>query len=225
MEIRKLFQYQGVHLFAFIALGGVLYATNAAFPDSQRLLWKLSCSEWIWISWIFAGIFQFWISFFWRFELYGGHVSRKMGPFGFQLYRAGYVVFGLLRFIPLVPIALTSPHTLNLPAWFSIPFLVVTIPLSLWGVYCAAVYFGITRASGIDHFDPAWSRHNLEKRGIYKYVPNVMYTVVLLAIYHPGVVWQSAPALIGGGVHHAFVWIHYFCTEKPDMQEIYGGRG
>jgi predicted enzyme related to lactoylglutathione lyase len=31
-------------------------------------------------------------------------------------------------------------------------FDIITIPLSLWGLYCAAVYFGVTRASGADHF-------------------------------------------------------------------------
>ena len=49
-------------------------------------------------------------------------------------------------------------------------------------MYCAAVYFGITRASGADHFIPSYRDKNLEKRGIYKYIPNVMYTVVLLAL-------------------------------------------
>ena len=102
------------------------------------------------------------------------------------------------------------------------PFLVITIPLSLWGLYCAAFYFGVTRASGADHFIPAYRGARLEKRGIYKYIPNVMYTVVLLAVYHPGLVWQSAQGLAAAAAHHAFVWVHYFCTEMPDLKEIYG---
>lgn len=27
---------------------------------------------------------------------------------------------------------------------------------------------------------------------------------------------------MGTAAHFAFVWVHYFCTEKPDMKEIYG---
>jgi hypothetical protein len=61
-------------------------------------------------------------------------------------------------------------------------------------------------------------------RGIFRYVPNSMYTVVLLAIYYPGLALQSWPALFVAATHHAFVWCHYFCTEKPDMKEIYPPR-
>ena len=222
--MKKILQYQGYHLLAFLLLGGLLYYTTLACPDGETQAGKLSTSQWIWFSWIFAGIFQFWVAFFWRLELYGNRISACLGKAGFPIYRAGYVVFGLLRLLPIIPIALTSRDTATVPAWFSLPFLAVTIPLSLWGLYCAAFYFGITRASGADHFDAAYRSAALEKRGIYQYIPNVMYTVVLLAIYHPGLVWQSVPGLVAAAAHHAFVWVHYFCTEKPDMREIYGQR-
>ena len=222
--MKKILQHQGYHLLAFLLLGALLHYTTQVYPDGPRRVWGLSASQWIWLSWIAAGVFQFWITFFWRMELYGGRISAWMGAAGFPVYRAGYVVFGLLRLFPVVPISIASPATASVPLWVSLPFLIVTIPLSLWGLYGAAVYFGVTRASGADHFDPAYREKNLETRGIYKYTPNVMYAVVLLALYHPGLVWQSAPGLIAAAVHHAFVWVHYFCTEKPDMKEIYGSK-
>ena len=221
MTMKKRLQYQGYHLLAFLLLGGLLYYATAAYPDGNVRVAKLSTSHWLWFSWFFAGLFQFWVAFFWRLELYGNRISSRMGRAGFPLYRASYVVFGLLRFLPFVPIALTSRYTAAVPAWVARPFLVLTIPLSLWGLYGAAAYFGVTRASGADHFDPAYRALSLEKRGMYRYIPNVMYTVVLLALYHPGLVWQSAPALIAAVAHHAFVWVHYFCTEKPDLRTIY----
>jgi hypothetical protein len=222
MTMKQILQYQGYHLLAFFLLTGLLYCTAWAYPDGETRIVKLSTSQWIWFSWIFAGIFQYWVAFFWRLELYGGRISAWMGSVGFPFYRIGYIVFGLLRLLPLIPIAMTSRNTVSVPVWISLPFLVVTIPLSLWDLYCATVYFGVTRASGADHFNPAYRSANLEKRGIYKYIPDVIYTVVLLAMYHPGLVWQSAQGLITAAVHHAFVWVHYFCTEKPDMREIYG---
>lgn len=84
-------------------------------------------------------------------------------------------------------------------------------------------YFGITRPFGADHFDPAYRRAPLETRGIFKYVPNSMCVVVLLVLYHPGLLWHSSLGLVAAASHHAFVWCHYFCTERPDMREIYGG--
>ncbi len=50
----------------------------------------------------------------------------------------------------------------------------------------------------------------------------MMYTVVLLATYHPGLVWQSAQGLAAEMAPQVFVWVHYFCTEKLDLREIYG---
>ena len=220
----KILQYQGRHLLAYVFLGALLFYCRSFYPQGEVRIGSLSTWQWVWFSWILAGNFQFWVALFWRLELYGGRINACMGGAGFQIYRSGYVVFGLLRFLALVPIALTSRQSAAVPSWVSLPFLSVTIPMSLWGLYCAAAYFGITRASGADHFDPAYRRKDLEKRGIYRYIPNVMYTVVVLAVYHPGLVWQSAPALIAAAAHHAFVWVHYFCTEKPDMQVIYGSR-
>lgn len=215
---------QGYHLLAFILLGGLLLYTTHVYPDGKVLIGSMSTSQWIWFSWVFAGIFHLWITFFWRMELYGNKISAWLGKAGFPLYRAGYVVFGLLWLLPVIPISFSSRDTASVPAWFSVPFLAVTIPLTLWGLHNATVYFGITRASGADHFDAAYRNAPLEKRGIYKYIPNVMYTVVLLALYHPGLVVQSAQGLIAAAAHHAFVWVHYFCTERPDMREIYGNK-
>jgi len=222
--MKEIFKYQGYHILIFLLLGGLLYCTTPVYSEGETRIIALSTTQWIWLSWLFAGIFQFWVALFWRLELYGGRISAWWGLAGFTIYRAGYVVFGLLRFLSIIPIALSSRHTASVPAWISLPFLALTIPLSLWGLYCAIFYFGITRASGSDHFSSVYRRANPEKRGLYKYIPNVMYSVVLLALSHPGLIWQSAPGLIAAAAHHAFVWAHYFCTEKPDYREIYEQR-
>jgi hypothetical protein len=61
-------------------------------------------------------------------------------------------------------------------------------------------------------------------RGLFKYVPNVGYAVILTLIYHPALFFDSLPGLLAAVAHHAFVWVNYYCTEKPDMREIYGDQ-
>jgi hypothetical protein len=46
--------------------------------------------------------------------------------------------------------------------------------------------------------------------------------VGLLILYHAGLLWESVLALVVAAFHHAFVWVAYFSSEKPDMREIYG---
>ena len=138
------------------------------------------------------------------------------------MFRVGFVVFGSIRFLTLVPVSAATSDTLPMPPLPAMALIVVTTPFILWGLYSVVVYFGITRAFGADHFDPSYRTLGLEKRGIFRFIPNSMYTVVLVLLYHPGLLFLSLPGLVLALGHHVLVWTHYFCTEKPDMQAIYG---
>jgi hypothetical protein len=218
----KLFRRQGYHLVFYLAVGAVLYAAVIQFPEGDRRIWGLSAREMVGLSWLFAGLHQGWIVFFWRMELQFGKIRTWLGPAGFTLYRIGFVAFAAGRILLLIPISLATAGTASLPRELSVALVIVTTPFILWALSCVYAYFGVNRAFGADHFDPAYRGGSLEKRGIFRYVPNTMYTVVLLVLYHPGLLWDSGPGLITAAAHHALVWVHYFCTEKPDMADIYG---
>ena len=97
-------------------------------------------------------------------------------------------------------------------------------PFILWTFYSLIFHFGLDRAACADHFDPAFRGESLEKRGIFRFVPQPGYTVGLLILYHAGLLWMSLPGLVLAAFHHAFVWCAYLTFEKPDMEEIYGSR-
>lgn len=212
---------QGYHLLAFVLLGLLQYAALRLLPPGHGSAWGMSSEEWVAFGWIFAGLFQGWVSFFWRMELYGGRISARLGKAGFTIHEIGYGVLAFLRFLPLIPICIATRGTIPLPPAVSLALIVVTTPPVFWAIWSAIRYFGFARAAGADHFDPAYRGRPLEKHGIYKYVPNAMYSVALLGLYHAGLVWFSTLGLIVAAAHHAFVWVHYFCTEKPDMRAIY----
>ena len=52
-----------------------------------------------------------------------------------------------------------------------------------------------------------------------------MYTVGFLILWAPAVALASGPALLLAAFNHAYIWVHYLCTERPDMRRIYGGGG
>ena len=219
----RIFRYQGYHLLLYVAIGTVLYLAVMQFPGGDRRIWGLSAREMILLSWVFAALHQGWIAIFWRTELYTGKISAWFGPAGFAIFRIGFVVFASCRLLLLIPISMATAGTGSILRALSVGLIVVTTPFILWGLYSVFAYFGATRAFGADHFDPAYRQASLEQRGIFRYIPNSMYTVVLLVLYHPGLLWHSWPGLIAAAAHHALVWTHYFCTERPDMKEIYGG--
>jgi len=219
----KVLRNQGCQLLIYILLSGLLYLAIYYLPESRNRIWGLSACGWLAISWIVAGIHQFYIVFCWRMEFFHQKISAWLGKAAFPVYRAGFYILAAVRLLPLIPVSLATTDTLPIPYAVSIVLIVVTTPFILWAVYSTIAYFGLSRLCGADHFDPKYRGGILEKRGIFKYIPNSMYTVAMLMIYHPGLICHSTLGLIAAAAQHLFLWTHYFCTEKPDMKEIYGG--
>ena len=94
-------------------------------------------------------------------------------------------------------------------------------PVVIYLFYSVIRYFTIKRAYGIDHFDKNYSEPYV-KGGIFRYKDNGMYVYGLLILYLPGLLLLSKAALIVALFNHVYVWVHYYCTERPDMKVIYG---
>jgi hypothetical protein len=218
----KILERQGYQLLGYILLGAILYYATLQSPESHGRAWGMSTAGLVALSWILAGIFQFGAALVWRLELYHGLVHKWFGSAGFVLFRTGFAIIIATRMLLVIPIAKSAPDTLPIhPSLFWI-LILVPMPLILWACHSVVMYFGFTRATGADHFDPSYKKKTLETRGIFKYIRNPMYAVILLLLYHPGLYFDSKLGLIAAACHHGFVWFHYCCTEKPDLREIYG---
>jgi len=53
---------------------------------------------------------------------------------------------------------------------------------------------------------------------------NAMYVYAFLGLYIPGLLLQSKAALLVALFNHIYIWVHYYCTELPDIREIYGSN-
>lgn len=220
----RVLERQGLHALAWVVLGALLYQVTGTSPGADEAIAGLSVRIWVASSWILAGLSQAWMAAFWRLELHGGAVSARLGDLGFPLLRAGYAVLFPLRFLPLIPISLATAGTGSLSPTTRITLVVASTPLILWTVRDALVHFGLDRLSGSDHFFPEDRGGRKETRGIHRYLANAMYTVGTLALFHPGLVTGSTLGLWVAAFHYAFVWVHYWCTEAPDLEILYGGR-
>ena len=222
--MKKIFKNQSYHLLAYILLGAFLIQYSEQFYiDSIKVL-GISAYNWVLFSWITAGVFQFWVMLFWRLEYHLGKISKWFGKSGFSIFRAGFIFFGIARLLSVIPISMATNNSFEMNIVIRLILIIGTTPFIIWGLFSVIKYFGINRAFGADHFFEEYRKKPLENRGLFKYVPNSMYTIVLLLLYHPGLFFESYLGLIVASVHHIFVWVHYFCTEKPDMREIYSGN-
>lgn len=48
-----------------------------------------------------------------------------------------------------------------------------------------------------------------------------MCTLGFLVLRAPALHFRSVAALAVAAFSYLYVWVHYFCTERPDMERIY----
>lgn len=77
------------------------------------------------------------------------------------------------------------------------------------------------RASGADHFDRKYREMPLVRKGIFRFTSNGMYLYAFLLFWAIAVGFNSAAGVVVAAFSHAYVWIHFFATEKPDMKYFY----
>lgn len=222
MSRDSIFERQGLHFLLF----AVLFTAVGLISGAEGLLvgsWQgIPTAYWFWLSILVPVVHQVWVWLCWRMELHHQWLSRHLGTWGFRIYAIGFALLFLARFYTLIATAIGSAGSLTLDRgllW--VLAVIVTIPV-LYTFYSVARYFGFRRALGIDHFDPSYRNRLFVRAGIFRWTRNGMYTFGMAFVWLPGLVWASTPALVSAAFSHLYIWVHYLCTELPDMRRIYG---
>ena len=73
------------------------------------------------------------------------------------------------------------------------------------------------------YFQPEdYKRKPFVDEGIFRYTRNGMYTFGFFSLWIPGLLLQSKAALCMALFSHLYIWVHYYCTELPDLRTING---
>lgn len=191
-------------------------------------LLALAYAAWEWLGkpfpvafWIAAAcpiIHQIFTWLAWRFELRSSATSKTIG---FQGYLACFFLLFGSRFITLIALAWQDKGSLALGL---LPRTIVTAVLlapGTYATYSVMRYFGFVRAAGADHFDPRYRERPLVKEGIFRFTNNGMYFFAFLLFWAIAVGLNSTAALAIAAFSHAYIWVHFYATEKPDMEFIH----
>jgi hypothetical protein len=172
-----------------------------------------------WSAIAFPVLHQVFVWLAWRLELRFQTTSHTIG------FRGYVAIFFLLfggRFVSLIVLAWLDRSSLSLQF---LPQTVITILLSLLGVYAmysVKRYFGFARAAGGDHFDSRYRDLPMVSKGIFRITNNGMYLYAFLLFWAIAVGFNSSAALTVAAFSHAYIGIHFYATEKPDMDFLYG---
>lgn len=210
-------------------------STSPAFGKGQWLHFislaiLLSMTAWIWVHLNQPHPFVFWIAvtvpvahqvyvwLAWRLELRSAALSKTIG---FRGYSICFFILFAGRFISLMTLAWLDRGSLRLPSEAVLTVTLLLMLPGLYAMYSVQRYFGMPRASGADHFDPQYRDMPLVKEGIFRFTNNGMYIYAFLLFWAVATGCNSSAALLVAAFSHAYIWVHYYATEKPDMKYLY----
>jgi len=211
-------QPQHLAIALLMAFGaGTLLSANS---DAPRLL-GLTSAGWGMISISFALLHQFIVAFVFRLQLHRNMMTRLFDDRDMKVWAAIFL-----------PLLLMRPITVLMTGWadtvpitgYRPPEIILGIALmavAIWAMHSVIVYFTFPRALGGDHFRDSYANMPLVNKGAFKYTSNAMYGVVFLGLWGIALLFGSWNALIIALFQHAYIWVHMYCTEAPDMARIY----
>ncbi len=171
-----------------------------------------------WLAVSFPIVHQVFVWLAWRLELRSALTRKAIGFRGYLILF--FILFGG-RFVTLLMLAWADRGSLHLGL---LPRVLLTGLLALLGIYAmysVMRYFGLARAAGADHFDVKYREMPLVRQGIFRFTHNGMYLYAFLLFWAIAVGLDSRAALIVAAFSHAYIWIHFYATEEPDMRFIY----
>jgi Phospholipid methyltransferase len=216
------FEKQIWHVLILILLIlGIIILTNLEKEILSGSLWHVPTKTWFIISLVVPIIHQIYVLLCWRLELHYKLLTRKIGKEAFNFYLIGFFILFISRIIFITLLSESNKNTFDLDIFSKYAIVGVLSIIVIYAFYSVKKYFGIKRAAGLDHFDSNIAKLSFVKEGIFKYTNNGMYMYAFLIIYLPTLYYQSKAALLVAVFSHIYIWVHYYCTELPDIKRIY----
>jgi hypothetical protein len=174
---------------------------------------------WITISIPVAHQIFVWIS--WRTELKSKVISKSIGFKGYQIL---FFIFLIARPISHLSLAWVDQNSLGLNLILRVLIAVAFFIPAMYTMYSVKKYFSFPRAAGADHFDVKYRDMPLVKKGMFKFSNNSMYVFGFFMFWAIAFAFafDSKAALLTSAFAHLYIWLHYYATEKPDMDYLYG---
>ncbi|MCB9479250.1 MAG: hypothetical protein H6684_15475 [Deltaproteobacteria bacterium] len=192
---------------------------DAGPPDLVAL------GQWFVVALALPYFHQQYVWLVWRSELLHKGMTRLFRgntKKAFRAYATGFFIGFALRPIPVILCAYYDRTVTAIPFLpAAIVAAILLVPAAYAG-YSVKRYFGMLRATGEDHFIEEAKTRPFVRQGMFKYSSNAMYAYVPLLLWSIAIVARSPVALIAAVAQHGILWVHYYCTEKPDMARIYG---
>ncbi len=216
-----IFKNQLLHLLLLIPIFfGTVYLAD--LNSSTGSLLGIQTVTWFYLTIVNVIVHQFIVWFVFRFQLVYKLFSRLFGKYDLIIW--GFIFF---PFLILRPVLTLMTGISDFQSLYEISMISATIGVLLlipafYTLFSVYKYFGLKRALGGDHFLDKYRNMPLVREGMFKYSSDAMYLFAFLLFWAIGIFTGSRVALSLALFQHSYIWVHMYCTEEPDMREIYG---
>ena len=190
------------------------------FENNSNTFLEISSKNWFLFAMTTPLLHQSYVWLCWRSELCWKTISRTIG---FKAYAVIFIIIIILR-LSGIGLCFADYGSWFTPGWIAWGVSVLIFIPFVYTIYSVKKYFGFMRATGIDHFDPKYRDMPFEKRGIFKWSSNAMYTFAVPVMFAFAVSAGSKATFIFAAYTVIGAWLHYFCTEREDFKVIYGSN-
>ena len=190
------------------------------FENNSNVFLGISVKNWFLFSMMTPLIHQSYVWLCWRSELCWKIISRTIG---FKVYVIIFFILAILR-LSSIGLCFADYGSWFTPGWMAWMVAILIFVPFVYTIYSIKKYFGFLRATGKDHFDPSYKNIPFEKRGIFKWSSNAMYTFAVAVFFGFAISAGSKAMFVFAAYSYIGTWLHYFCTEKEDFKVIYGNN-
>ena len=223
LPISFLFKGQLQHLLLLACLlPGAAYLAAPALDGSAWL--GVADANWFYAVLIVAVAHQLAGWFVFRTQLVFGLFTRLFGERDLLVWGILFFPLFFLRVLLMIALGLADAGSLGSFRGLQIALGLVLLLPAVYTLWSVERYFGVPRALGGDHFRHSYRELPLVREGAFKYSSNAMYAFAFLALWAIALLAGSRAALAGALFQHAYIWVHMYCTEDPDLHVIYGGQ-
>ncbi len=220
-SIQFFFRRQQWHLAALLILVPLAWAFAAKGLNTGTWL-GIQDTVWFWLAIGVAIGHQLVVWVVWRSQLGWSVFTNLFGRYDLLAWGLIFMPLLMARPILVVGLAIANRGSLDLPLPLSVGLGLVLLVPAVYTLWSVARYFGIPRAIGGDHFRPHYRTMPLVRQGAFAWSGNAMYAFAFLGLWSIALLIGSQAALGVALFQHAYIWVHFYCTEAPDMDFLYG---
>jgi len=201
-------------------LPGVWAIAGPALGDGQWL--GVSDRWWCFLALAVPIVHQLVVALIWRAQLTHQVLTRAFGDLGFVVWGVLFMPLLIARPFLVFGLGMADRGSLHAPATAAMVIGTLMLLPAVWAMHSVAKYFGIPRALGGDHFFERYRTMPFVREGAFKYSSNAMYTFVFIGLWGIALILRSQAAFAVVLFQHAYIWVHWYCTEQPDCVVLYG---